>query len=143
MDAVAKVNTQSSVKKYARSLAQFQSLIALFILCVVISLISDKFFTVDNAWNVMRQISVNICIATGMTLVVLTAGIDLSVGSVLALSGAVAAGLFKNGLEFPAGNLYVGFTLLGAVLSGLLVGSVLGVFNGWTITKFKVPPFVA
>lgn len=143
MEATIKVNNQSNVKKYTRSLAQFQSLIALFVLCLVLSFLSDKFFTVDNAWNVMRQISVNICIATGMTLVVLTAGIDLSVGSVLALSGAVAAGLLKNGLEFPSGNLYVGFTMLGAVLVGLLVGSLSGLFNGWTITKFKVPPFVA
>jgi ribose transport system permease protein len=91
----------------------------------------------------MRQISVNICIATGMTLVVLTAGIDLSVGSILALSGAVAAGLLKNGMEFPSGNLFVGFTLLGAILAGITVGSGLGLFNGWAITKFKVPPFVA
>jgi ribose transport system permease protein len=124
-------------------LAKFQSLIALFVLCLVISLLSDKFITVTNGWNVMRQISVNICISTGMTLVVLTAGIDLSVGSVLALCGAITAGLLKNGIEIPAGNLYIGFTLLGALLAGVLTGSVLGMFNGWTITKFKVPPFVA
>lgn len=143
MEAIIKLNNPNSVKKYTRSLARFQSLIALFILCLVLSLLSDKFLTVDNAWNVMRQISVNICIATGMTLVVLTAGIDLSVGSVLALSGAITAGLLRNGLEFPSANLYVGFTILGAVLAGLLVGALLGIFNGWTITKFKVPPFVA
>ena len=91
----------------------------------------------------MRQISVNICISVGMTLVVLTAGIDLSVGSVLALCGAIAAGLLRNGIEIPSSNLYVGFTILGAAVAGLLVGSLLGWFNGWTITKFKVPPFVA
>jgi ribose transport system permease protein len=143
MEAIIKLDRQNSLKKYTRSLARFQSLIALFILCFVLSILSDKFLTVDNAWNVMRQISVNICIATGMTLVVLTAGIDLSVGSVLALSGAIAAGLLKNGLEFPSANLFVGFTILGAVLAGLLVGALLGIFNGWTITRFKVPPFVA
>ena len=91
----------------------------------------------------MRQISVNICISVGMTLVVLTAGIDLSVGSILALCGAVTAGLLKNGIEIPASNLYVGFTMLGAIMAGLLAGSALGWFNGWAITKFKVPPFVA
>lgn len=91
----------------------------------------------------MRQISVNICISVGMTLVVLTAGIDLSVGSVLALCGAIAAGLLRNGIEIPSSNLYIGFTILGAAVAGLLVGSLLGWFNGWTITKFKVPPFVA
>jgi ribose transport system permease protein len=142
MEATIKVNP-TAIKRYAPVLAKFQSLIALFILCLALTLLTDKFLTVDNAWNVMRQISVNICIATGMTLVVLTAGIDLSVGSVLAISGAVAAGLLKNGLQFPSGNLYVGFTLLGSVVAALIVGSVLGFFNGWTITKFRVPPFVA
>jgi ribose transport system permease protein len=132
-----------SLSKQSSRLAKFQSLIALFILCLIISMLSDKFITVTNGWNVMRQISVNICISTGMTLVVLTAGIDLSVGSVLALCGAITAGLLKNGIEIPAGNLYIGFTLLGALLAGVITGSVLGVFNGWTITKFKVPPFVA
>ena len=91
----------------------------------------------------MRQISVNICISVGMTLVVLTAGIDLSVGSILALCGAITAGLLKNGIEIPASNLYVGFTMVGAIMAGLLAGSALGWFNGWAITKFKVPPFVA
>jgi ribose transport system permease protein len=134
---------QATSKNYGKQLARFQSLIALFVLCLVISLLSDKFFTVTNGWNVMRQISVNICIATGMTLVILTAGIDLSVGSVLALCGAITASLLKNGIEIPSQNLYIGFTLLGGVVAGILVGSLLGLFNGWTITKFKVPPFVA
>jgi ribose transport system permease protein len=130
-------------RNYRQSLSKFQSLIALFILCLAISLLSDKFLTATNAWNVMRQISVNICISVGMTLVVLTAGIDLSVGSVLALCGAVTAGLLKNGIEIPSANLYIGFTILGAIVIGLLAGSLLGWFNGWAITKFKVPPFVA
>lgn len=124
-------------------LVKFQSLIALVLLCIGISLMSDKFLTVDNGWNVMRQISVNICISAGMTLVVLTAGIDLSVGSVLALCGAVTAGLLKFGVELPASNLYIGFTILGAITAGLITGSLLGWFNGWAITQFKVPPFVA
>src|SRR5689334_19052628 len=122
---------------YRPLITKFQSLIALFVLCLVISLLSDKFLTVANGWNVLRQISVNICISVGMTLVVLTAGIDLSVGSVLALSGAITAGLLKNGIQIPSNNLYVGFTLLGAVLAGLLTGAFLGWFNGWTITRFK------
>jgi ribose transport system permease protein len=128
---------------YRSRLLRFQSLIALFLLCLGLSLLSDKFLSVSNLWNVMRQISVNICISTGMTLIVLTAGIDLSVGSVLALCGAVTAGLLKNGIELPANNLYIGFTILGAVVAGLLTGALLGAFNGWAVTKFKVPPFVA
>ncbi len=128
---------------YRLFLSRFQSLIALFVLCLVISLLSDKFLTVSNVWNVMRQISVNICISTGMTLVVLTAGIDLSVGSVLALCGAITAGLMKNGIELPSSNLYIGFTLFGGILIALLCGGLLGLFNGWAITRFNVPPFVA
>lgn len=143
MEAILNLKKSGAVKKYGRSLAKFQSLIALLLLCLAISLLSDKFFTATNAWNVMRQISVNICISVGMTLVVLTAGIDLSVGSVLALCGAITAGLLKSGIEIPSGNLYIGFTLLGAIVAGLLCGAILGIFNGWTITKLKVPPFVA
>ncbi|SEJ30813.1 monosaccharide ABC transporter membrane protein, CUT2 family [Dyadobacter koreensis] len=132
-----------NLQKYRADLIRFQSFIALFLLCLALSIMSDKFLTVSNAWNVMRQISVNICISTGMTLIVLTAGIDLSVGSVLALCGAITAGLLRNGIEFPSGNLFIGFTLFGAVVAGILTGSALGAFNGWAITKFKVPPFVA
>lgn len=132
-----------SIQQYRPYLVKFQSLIALIVLCLVLSILSDKFMTVDNGWNVMRQISVNICIAVGMTLVVLTAGIDLSVGSVLALCGAITAGLLKNGIEVPSNNLYIGFTVLGAIVAGLLAGALIGCFNGWTITRFKVPPFVA
>lgn len=134
---------QMAVSKYRPLLTKFQSTIALLLLCVILSLLSDKFLTVDNGWNVLRQISVNVCISIGMTLVVLTAGIDLSVGSILALSGAVAAGLLKSGIELPAQDLFIGFTILGAIMAALLVGSALGFFNGLVITKFKVPPFVA
>jgi ribose transport system permease protein len=122
---------------------KFQSLIALLLLCIVLSFLTDKFFAADNGLNILRQVAVNAIIATGMTLIVLTAGIDLSVGSVLALCGAITAGLFKSGLAFASADLFVGFTILGAILGGLLIGTVLGWFNGFTVTKFNVPPFVA
>jgi ribose transport system permease protein len=124
-------------------LKKSQSLIALFALCLVISLLTDKFATATNLWNVLRQISVNICISVGMTLVVLMAGIDLSVGSVLAFSSAICAGLLKNGISIPTFDLYIGFTVLGGVLTALIVGLLLGLFNGWVITRFTLPPFVA
>jgi len=131
-----------SLKKYS-NISQYQSLIALFFLCLALALMTENFMTADNFWNVMRQISVNVCISVGMTLVILTAGIDLSVGSVLALCGAITAGLLKSGISFPSANLYIGFTVFGVIIAGLLAGGALGFVNGYAITKFKVPPFVA
>jgi ribose transport system permease protein len=122
---------------------RFQSIIGLLVLCILLTLLTDNFLTADNVWNVMRQISVNVCISVGMTMVIILAGIDLSVGSVLALCGAITAGLLKNGIEIPSYDLFIGFTLFGAILVGSLAGSVLGLFNGWVITKFKVPAFIA
>lgn len=118
-------------------------LVALVAMVLALSLLSESFFTSDNLFNVMRQISVNLCISVGMTLVILTGGIDLSVGSILALSGAVAAGLVKSGLQFVGINLHVGFTFFGVVVVALLIGGLLGWFNGQMVTRFKVPPFIA
>ena len=123
-------------------LKKSQSLIALFVLCLAISLLSDKFLTANNLWNVLRQISVNVCISVGMTLVVLTAGIDLSVGSVLAFTSAICARLLKNGIVFESFDLFIGFTTLGGILAALLIGLLIGIFNGWVITRFSLPPFV-
>lgn len=124
-------------------LARFQSLIALALMVLVMSLLSDKFFTPENGWNILRQISVNLCLSIGMTLIILSGGIDLSVGAILALAGAVAAGLLKHGLALPLLDVLLEFTLFGAVLAGVLVGLVCGGFNGFVITRFKLPPFVA
>jgi ribose transport system permease protein len=128
---------------YNQRLKQLQSVIALLVLCLVLSLLSDKFFTTANGLNVLKQVAVNICIATGMTLIVLTGGIDLSVGSVLALCGAITAGLLQNGIALQSADLFIGFTILGAVLVAVIAGGILGLFNGFMITAFKVQPFVA
>ena len=76
--------------------SRFQSLLVLVLMIVAMSLLSDRFMTTANGWNILRQISVNVCLAIGMTMVIVSGGIDLSVGSVLAFSGAITAGLIKN-----------------------------------------------
>ena len=124
-------------------LARFQSLIALAVMLAGMSLVSDSFLTLENGLNILRQISVNLCLSIGMTLIILTAGIDLSVGAILALSGAVAAGLLKNGIRLELLGVELQFTVLGSIAAGLVVGAAAGFFNGVTITRFKLPPFVA
>lgn len=124
-------------------LARFQSLVALLIMVGAMAVLSDKFFTTENGWNILRQISVNLCLSIGMTLIILTGGIDLSVGAILALSGAIAAGVLTKGIALPPFNALLQFTVFGAIVAGLLVGSALGWFNGFVITRFKLPPFVA
>lgn len=99
---------------------------------VVVSFLNPNFFTVDNLLNILRQTSVNAIIAVGMTLVILTAGIDLSVGSVLALCGAFAATLVA--MEVP---------VLIAVPTALLAGATLGAISGIIIAKGKVQAFIA
>lgn len=124
-------------------ISRFHSLAALLLMVVAFSIFTDGFLSVDNFWTVMRQISVNICLSVGMTLVILTGGIDLSVGSVLALSGAIMAGLVKSGTEIPALDLYIGYQAPAAIVIGILAGASLGLFNGVAITRLRVPPFVA
>ncbi len=124
-------------------LATFQSVIALVVMIVAVSLASDKFLTMENGMNVLRQISINLCLSLGMTLVILSGGIDLSVGSVLAFSGAIAAGLLKNGVAVPALGVALQFTVSGAIFAGLLAGLFFGWANGFVITRFRLPPFVA
>ncbi|ENR6546610.1 ribose ABC transporter permease [Vibrio cholerae] len=128
-------NTTSDNRKKLLSkewLIEQKSLIALLFLVVVVSFLNPNFFTVDNLLNILRQTSVNAIIAVGMTLVILTAGIDLSVGSVLALCGAFAATLVE--MEVP---------VLVAVPTALLAGATLGAISGIIIAKGKVQAFIA
>lgn len=107
-------------------------LLGLVILSIVLTFLSDRFLTVDNLLNVTRQVSINAIISVGMTLVILTGGIDLSVGSILAFSGSITAGLLAGGQ-----------TLSLAVFLGLIVGAGLGFINGILITRADIPPFIA
>jgi ribose transport system permease protein len=124
-------------------LRRFQSWLALAIMVAVLAVTTPTFLTVDNGLNVLRQICANVCLSIGMTVVILSGGIDLSVGAVLALAGAVAAGLLKNGVSIPGTDVLIEFTTSGAMAAGLLIGTLLGAFNGLAITIFKLPPFVA
>lgn len=120
-------------KKSAASYIQdLGALIALVLLVVVIGIISPEFRTVGNFLSLLRQSSINGLIAFGMTCVILTGGIDLSVGSVLALSTAIGAGMIAGGIP-------VGVALIAAVI----IGTVFGVISGVLVTKGRLQPFIA
>lgn len=107
-------------------------LIGLIVVSVLMGLASDNFFSVSNLLNVLRQVSIVAILAVGMTFVILTGGIDLSVGAVMAFSGTIAAGLMVN-MGMPAG---VG------LLAGLLVGFGLGMFNGILVAWGRMPAII-
>ncbi|WP_099074202.1 ribose ABC transporter permease [Proteus alimentorum] len=113
-------------------LLEQKSLIALLLLIVVVSTLSPNFFTLNNIFNILQQTSVNAIMAVGMTLVILTSGIDLSVGSLLALTGAVAASMV--GADVNA---------IVAVVGALALGAAIGGVTGIIVAKGKVQAFIA
>lgn len=121
-------------QKWMNFIYDYGIIIAFVVLCAALAISNEYFFTTKNILNVLRQTSINGILALGMTLVILTRGIDLSVGSVLALSGIVTASLV-HGPDPMAAPL--------AVSAGLGVGIACGAVNGVVIARLGVPPFVA
>ena len=113
-------------------LGKLGPLLGLFLIVIVITILNPSFMTTDNILNILRQVSISALIAFGMTFVILTGGIDLSVGSTLALTGAVAATMLASGIDPVL-----------TILAALLLGAVLGAVNGVIIAKGKVAPFIA
>jgi ribose/xylose/arabinose/galactoside ABC-type transport system permease subunit len=125
-------------------LARFAPLIFLLLLVLVFALLEPRFFSWINITNVMRQVSIVGLLAIGMTFVILTAGIDLSVGSLLAFAGLVAAAVAKGGMQdrFTVGDDTIGYGWPLAALAAITLGIVGGYLQGFAITRLKVPPFV-
>jgi ribose transport system permease protein len=116
----------------AAVLRRLGPLIGLIGMCAILTALSDHFLTVDNLMNIFRQSAVNVLLALGQLLVIVTAGIDLSVGSVLGLTCVIAAMMMKAG--FPAW-----FATLTAVAAGFALGAI----NGLLLTKLRLPhPFI-
>jgi len=123
----------SQVKIDWRVFAQRYGLaISLAILALSLTILSDRFLSIANITNILRQSTINGIISAGMTLVILTRGIDLSVGSILGFSAVVTASVLQAGWSIPV-----------AVLFGLALGGFLGLVSGWLVTQLQVPPFIA
>ena len=131
------MNTQVNTNKKAFSFKElskkpiFYPLMGFLLVFLIMVIVTDNFLTPNNLTNIGRQVSINAIIAVGMTFAILTGGIDLGVGSVMALSGTVMAGLMAGGLGMGP-----------AILLGLLLGSLLGAVNGILIAYAKMPAFI-
>lgn len=129
-----KINLEKHHKMSKRQFAAtYGSLIGLILLVIIITAIHPRFLSTANLRNVFRNASINGLLAVGMTFVILTGGIDLSVGAIMGCAGMYSAYFAQAALGYPA------FT---AVLIGLAVGLAFGVFNGFCVAYLKVPAFV-
>ena len=125
------IQAQNGVVRYLKD--NMGTLIGLLAMCVILSFTTNGvFYSQPNLVNVLRQVSSNACLAFGMTFAIITGGIDLSVGSILAIAGTLSAGLIvKSGFSVPE-----------AVGTSILIGTALGFFNGFVIAKTTIPPFI-
>lgn len=130
-DAVKARHPQGPLARYLRE--NMGTLLGLSAMCIVLSLTTNGvFISQRNLMNVLRQVSSNACLAFGMTFAIISGGIDLSVGSILALSGTLSAGLIVHS----------GLSPMQAVALAVLIGTLLGLFNGVVIAKTGIPPFI-
>lgn len=123
---------KNNEKRSKISLEKLGPLLALIVLAVLVTFMNPGFISPTNLFNLLRQVSTNALIAFGMTFVIITGGIDLSVGSTLALTSALMAGLIAGG-----------FDPMLAMFFSLILGTMLGAVNGLLITKGKMAPFIA
>ncbi|HRW49901.1 MAG: ABC transporter permease [Caldilinea sp.] len=146
MAVKASAETQSKSQTWERIngfLNKYGIVIILLAMFIAFSLLSEGFFTTRNIFNIIRQISFMGLIAIGVTMVIITGGIDLGSGSVLALAAVVATSLAQ--IQTSATLKYPGLIVPVIVPIGaaLAIGALTGVINGSLIAKFKIPPFIA
>ncbi|MCP1110798.1 ribose transport system permease protein [Lachnospiraceae bacterium PF1-21] len=127
-----KVNIKSNSRTVALVKSNMGILLVMLLIGVVLTFLTPNFLTSSNIISVLRQISNNIFLAIGMTLVIILGGIDLSVGSIVAMSGTLTVGFIVTN-HIPIGL---------AIIIGLLLGTLVGLFNGVIISVFKVPAFI-
>ena len=137
----------SSAKPSSLSLAvllfKLRALIALFVLIGIFSVLSPYFLTQQNLIILVGQTAINAIMAVGMTFVILTGGIDLSVGSTVGLSAMVSGFLITRGVPIQPLGVAIYFNVPAIIAIVLCLGLLVGVFNGLLITRFNVAPFIA
>lgn len=118
--------------QYIKTLRQYGIFVVFIIISLILSFISPQFLTVSNWTIIITQASINALLAFGVTFVIITGGIDLSLGSMVAVTGVTAA-MLAHPDTFP---------VVLPIFAGLLTGLLMGIFNGFIITKSKIAPFI-
>ena len=133
MNNEATLSANKNIKKIdLKSIfANHSSIIILILMLIVSSILSPAFLSQRNLTNVLRQMTITTICGFGVTFIIITEGIDLSIGSVVALAGVLA-----TSISVQTGNILLG------LLAGMAVGALTGVVNGFFITKFDLPPFI-
>lgn len=128
----SKTNKFTSFFRRALKVRELGILIPFLVICIATAIYKPVFLNTGNLIEMARSISFTVIMSVGMTVVIIGGGIDLSIGSVLALNGIITGMMLKSGLPIPV-----------AILIGMLVGVVFGFLNGFVIVKYKIPPMIA
>ena len=135
--------TKSGNNQLAMTLLKARTFIVLIVLLIFFSVAADNFLTANALLTVAKHVALYGILAIGMTYVIITGGIDLSVGSVVGLAGMIAGGLIQQGLTLKMFGVTLYFSVPMVVIITAIIGALLGAINGIVITKFKVAPFIA
>lgn len=136
-------NKKTSNNKLAMTLLKGRTFIVLIVMLIFFSITADNFLSMNTALLIGKHVALYGILAIGMTYVIITGGIDLSVGAVVGLGGMIAGGLLQNGLTLKPFGVTLYFSVPMVVLITILVGALIGIINGFIITRFNVAPFIA
>jgi ribose/xylose/arabinose/galactoside ABC-type transport system permease subunit len=126
-----KVPSVERMTKFLSIILKNKVIVALFLLCLFFSISSGEFLKINNILNIFLQSAIMGVVSIGMTYVIITAGIDLGVGSVVAVTGMIIASMVNSGVP-----------IIVTILVGLLIGMACGIINGFFITRFNLAPFI-
>jgi erythritol transport system permease protein len=140
-EKTGKPDRKAKLSRAALLLLRGRTLVVLILLVIFFSAISSEYLTQSNLILMTKHVAINAILAIGVTFVILTGGIDLSVGSIAGLASMIAGGLLFKGLHVGGGTIF--FSVAVVIVVGIVVGALVGAVNGLLVTRFRVAPFIA
>lgn len=136
-------NKKSSNNALAMTLLKGRTFIVLIVLLIFFSIKAANFLSLNTAMLIAKHVALYGILGIGMTYVIITGGIDLSVGAIVGLAGMIAGGLLEKGLTLQMFGVTLYFNVPAVFIITMLLGVVIGTLNGLVITRFNVAPFIA